>query len=763
MKSRRRFASVFYRLVASYLVLVIITVLVTFVSMTIYMQNYNQELVKANEKVLNNLKNTIQTNVLEKADSIYTLLTARQSSNNDVLYFFDFPEDTDLTRIGKVSKVLKDIVFINHSIIDSIEICYGEQFVVSSFTGYTSLTDQHRKFLVNMDWLDKIRAAGAKSLWIEPRKFSYLLGTDSTDRDDVFTFVKAYPFNGISAKGYIAVNIKKSVLIDQVRQMGESGFDNLLFVDKKDAVILQFNEDKSAVEAGRYGPVIDEVKAKSEPKGSYIHRLGSVNMMVSYVTMGFTGWKAINKSINIQRTLIVVCVLAIAMGFISSNLFTMNIYKPLRSIHEKSRKLTGLPDLPARTQENEFLSIDSAISYLSAKADTLEENFQANLPLIKHGIVVKLLNQKFNDRAALDDWMKLLGGAMQFPNFAAIILRLRESAMRDLSVEESQLIRFEIIRMVEAMGGSGLLLMAIEISENELAIVANMAGNDLSGLTGVVAGAIGEIAGKFSIASVGAVGTVSGDPLKLHLSYLDARTLLKYAFFMPGHTVFSGTELLDRENHEKVIPNDRREDLLISLKSGKWDMIESSVRRIVSCIRESNASADSCRLMLQEAVSAVVQYHKSSKPAIGENAYDRIHLGLNQLDDIAAFEDWLLKIAHVLFVGSDDASPAGNYRIIQKVKEFVAGNIHADISLQMAADRVCLTPHYLSRVFKEVAGMNFTQYVTEVKLKKARELLLTTDLQVEEIAEKLGYNSTAYFIKLFKKVNKTTPSQFRRS
>ena len=99
---------------------------------------------------------------------------------------------------------------------------------------------------------------------------------------------------------------------------------------------------------------------------------------------------------------------------------------------------------------------------------------------------------------------------------------------------------------------------------------------------------------------------------------------------------------------------------------------------------------------------------------------------------------------------------------IERVKSFLQNNCCKKIHLSAAAKLVCLSPKYLSRVFKENTGMGYNEYRLKMKMDKAKELLKDTGFNVEQIARKLSYENPESFMSLFKKITGLTPSEFRK-
>ncbi|CAM4492597.1 YesN/AraC family two-component response regulator [Paenibacillus endophyticus] len=110
----------------------------------------------------------------------------------------------------------------------------------------------------------------------------------------------------------------------------------------------------------------------------------------------------------------------------------------------------------------------------------------------------------------------------------------------------------------------------------------------------------------------------------------------------------------------------------------------------------------------------------------------------------------------------DDQQEKGRL-LIRKVKELVRQSLGQDISLQFLAEHVYLHPKYLSDLFKRETGQNLSEYVTKMRLEKARLLLKDTTLKIADIAEMCGFANHKYFASLFKQHVGQTPSEFRES
>lgn len=100
--------------------------------------------------------------------------------------------------------------------------------------------------------------------------------------------------------------------------------------------------------------------------------------------------------------------------------------------------------------------------------------------------------------------------------------------------------------------------------------------------------------------------------------------------------------------------------------------------------------------------------------------------------------------------------------VINAIFKFIADQLHRSISLDELAAIAHLTPPSFSRFFKQKTGKPVSIYISELRIESACRLLHHDDLNVEEIAYKVGYNNFSNFLRQFKKIKGLTPKEFRK-
>ena len=100
--------------------------------------------------------------------------------------------------------------------------------------------------------------------------------------------------------------------------------------------------------------------------------------------------------------------------------------------------------------------------------------------------------------------------------------------------------------------------------------------------------------------------------------------------------------------------------------------------------------------------------------------------------------------------------------IVTLAKEYIKGHFFNRISLSEVSKAIFITPSYLSKIFYEIEGVHFSDYIKHIRIEKAKELLeKKKNYRIYQISEAIGYRDPKHFIKVFKSIEGETPSEYR--
>ena len=129
--------------------------------------------------------------------------------------------------------------------------------------------------------------------------------------------------------------------------------------------------------------------------------------------------------------------------------------------------------------------------------------------------------------------------------------------------------------------------------------------------------------------------------------------------------------------------------------------------------------------------------------------------GQEVLRYMESYLEWIMEC-----IGQADHQNVGG-GVISEMQSFIRQHYNENISLNMLAEQFYMHPNYLSRLFKEKTGENFVEYLTEVRMQKAQELLRDSEYKIIEICGMVGYDNPRSFSKAFKHFTGMTPRECR--
>lgn len=124
---------------------------------------------------------------------------------------------------------------------------------------------------------------------------------------------------------------------------------------------------------------------------------------------------------------------------------------------------------------------------------------------------------------------------------------------------------------------------------------------------------------------------------------------------------------------------------------------------------------------------------------------------------LSIFAQHLAVLSNQLVVQHENSEPP----VITRAKEFIHEHQAEDLSLGQVARAVNTSTFYFCKMFKKVTGINFTDYLSRVRIEKAKNLLLNPNLRVSEIAFEVGFQSLTHFNRVFKKILGQSPTEYR--
>ena len=259
-----------------------------------------------------------------------------------------------------------------------------------------------------------------------------------------------------------------------------------------------------------------------------------------------------------------------------------------------------------------------------------------------------------------------------------------------------------------------------------------------------------------------------GRPVKsfkeVRSSYIDAVAALQ------NKLIVSNLRVIDYSNIETTGMNvgfyssSINEKLFLGLKTGEKDMIRKELDNIFEYILENSLSIDYTRTvfagLISLCLSYVVEMEKNIEDIFGDKfmPYSEInHIG--SLDEI---QQWLYSIYEKVIDYMDTNKLTKSKILVKKVKDYIDTNLQdTELGLTNISGAFYMNSSYIRKIFKSEMGITISDYITNARMQKAKELLTgNDDIAISKIAEITGYSDACYFSKSFKKYMGMSPSQY---
>lgn len=437
---------------------------------------------------------------------------------------------------------------------------------------------------------------------------------------------------------------------------------------------------------------------------------------------------------------------------------------------QQALKLGALDYLLKPPDLDQLLNVVLSIQQQWKDEQKLKSQLKDHLPLIRFRFLTSLLEGAcFNDDLFVEKTEFLHIPLRIGPVYLAIIeLDEDPDFPKNYSYEDQQLMNFAVMNIAEETLAAWPDKFLICPEHNRFILQANVTPSqkaqfreDLCRLVSNLREAL-----HYTVMIGISVQGMSLNTEGKHL-YQSARTALEYKYYTgPNQVVF--VEDLEWEN--TVSPNQKfpastpvDEALQLALKVGNPDQLTRWLEDFIQHLKSRDYPVQVTKSIALQHMVAAADSLMGMHPKL---ALDEL-LPAGQItmffetSTLEQLVEEMRRYLDVLLRRTLDFRKVGKNAIVEKTKRFIEDNFREYVTLETAAQAVYLSPVYLSFLFKQVQGINLSDYLTEIRLAEARRLLAETSLKTYEVALHSGYQDEKYFCRLFKKRTGLTPTEYR--
>lgn len=222
----------------------------------------------------------------------------------------------------------------------------------------------------------------------------------------------------------------------------------------------------------------------------------------------------------------------------------------------------------------------------------------------------------------------------------------------------------------------------------------------------------------------------------------------------------------ERENEKLSTNRLQFEKLAETLEYGKKEDFFSLMESLTQELRKTLSMHNIVALEQYSSIALILLSYINRWNIIEKVAFKiGIHKLMNYIEHASWNDavDYLTALGTIIFEIQNKEQEERAQDVIGQIQKHINDHIHIqdEISLVRLADLVHFNPSYLSRLFKQLVGMNLSDYISELRIKRAKQLLENKEMKISAVADALGYGTATNFTRFFKKSTNMTPQEYR--
>lgn len=265
--------------------------------------------------------------------------------------------------------------------------------------------------------------------------------------------------------------------------------------------------------------------------------------------------------------------------------------------------------------------------------------------------------------------------------------------------------------------------------------------------------------------AVSSQGTKAEDLLN---KYKECREALEHKIYLGNNSIiYQGDVNTFFKYDDHSMLEKLQKALIEGIKSGNSQLVTEKLNEIAGYIKSNESmSIKFVKSFCQNTVSMISNIRMTLLSADNEKKTEADDLGgayalIDKSDSFEELDLILREIADNVTAKINSYNNKSIRLVLRKAIEYMKSHYHEQVTLNEVAEHTFVSTYYISRMFKREMGINFVDYLNEIRIDKAKEMLKDVRFKTYEVAEKVGIPDAHYFSKLFKKYVGVTPTEFR--
>jgi two-component system response regulator YesN len=382
-------------------------------------------------------------------------------------------------------------------------------------------------------------------------------------------------------------------------------------------------------------------------------------------------------------------------------------------------------------------------------------------------VLTRLLTGSFSDDDEAAAALMRSGVSLRGAGFRVALFDVEYAGEGRLSEEERLRAYRCAVDMVKQIVGREMLVMVVPFDTTSFAAVLCAGSSDAEGISApgssdgkcveTLEGARDVVEKYFGLRLRAGVGLERRRAIEAAESYREARAALAVASNVSPIVVFERGGASPRSSSRLL-----REEVIRALRSRSAAAFRSVLNEALAELDRPDISLTESLALCCEFFYPVLEHLDGARSVVDSVFSDESENRRSPFSarNPRAASAWLKLFGEGVCAYIESVEIRGRNPLVAGVKRYVRENYASHLSLAEISSRFDVSPNHLSTVFKKYAGIGFAEYVAEVKIEKAKELIASGRYKMFQVAQLVGFEDAFYFSKVFKRVTGMSPREF---
>lgn len=341
---------------------------------------------------------------------------------------------------------------------------------------------------------------------------------------------------------------------------------------------------------------------------------------------------------------------------------------------------------------------------------------------------------------------------------------------KDYSLKDVELLKFSIINIADELIHEKNKGIISHISNEKFAIVLSFENNRSSAFIEnalyMLVDRISFCLKKFINISVSfGMGNLCNNIMEIPISYENAEKALMGKFFKGKNSILKTTKQTQNDNSPLGLSIDTEKLILSFYNQREEASLFKELQNIFDNILRNNISVTGAQIIFNDILSLINRICKENNFEINKlySENKAPYEMLASIDTLEQVKSWIFSLFKILLNLKLTDSKEFNSEYVKKCITYIKQHYSQNISLATVAEELNISSAYLSKLFKENVGTGFSEFLCEIRLEKAKALLMEDRLEMKQIVDLCGFNNYTYFFNVFKSRTGISPKKFIKS